>query len=116
MRGVEGDTGTYVFNSVVAGTELTDNWFNIKLSTEYVDSDGDGAKDDVKLGVWFNDVLYDNTYIYLKDYVQYFGNYMSIFVDNESSFIALKNDKSIDKGIDFTLFGCTKNWAKEIGL
>ena len=116
MRGVEGDTGTYVFNPVIAGTELTDTWFNIKLSTEYVDSDNDGNKDDIKLGVWFNDVLYDNTYIYLKDYAQYFGNYFSIFVDNSDSFIALKNDESIDRGVDFTLFGCTKNWAKEIGL
>lgn len=114
MRGVEGETGTYVFNSVVAGVELTDNWYNIKISTEYVDSDKDGKKDDVKVGVWFNDILYDNEYLYLNDYVQHMGNYASVYVDKGEGFIKIKSDKSVGKGIDFTLFGFTENWEKEV--
>ena len=116
MRGVKGDTGTYVFNSVVAGVELTDNEYNMKLSTEFVDSDNDGVKDDVKLGVWFNDVLYDNEYIYLENYVQHFGNYAAVYVDKGEGSIRVKSDTSVEKGVDFSLFGCTKNWSKEIGL
>ena len=116
MKGVKGDTGTYEFHSLVAGVELTDNWYNLKLTTEFVDSDKDGKKDDVKLGVWFNNVLYDNEYIYLQDYVQHFGKYTAVYVDKGEGYISVKSDTSVSEGIDFKLFGFTKNWVEEVGL
>lgn len=117
MQGVEGHTGTYVFKPFVAGTELTDKKFNLKLTTEIVDSDKDGKKDDVKLGVWFNGVLYDNAYIYLTDYASYLGCYAGVYVDKGTGYLKVWNDKSVDLAIDYTLFGYTKeNWRKKIGL
>ena len=108
-------TDTYIFNPAKAGTKLTDAWFNLKLSTEIVDSDGDGKKDDVKLGVWFNNVLYNNKYIELKDYAQYLGSRMSVFVRGDGGFVKLKSDSSVYTGVDFALFGFTRNWDAELG-
>ena len=108
-------TDTYIFNPTKAGTKLTDAWFNLKLSTEIVDSDGDGKKDDVKLGVWFNNVLYNNKYIELKDYAQYLGSRMSVFVRGDGGFVKLKSDSSVYTGVDFGLFGFTRNWDAELG-
>ena len=116
LMGVEGDTGTYVFRSSVAGTALTDARMNLKITTEIVDSDGDGAKDDVKVGVWFNNVLYDNTYIYLKDYAQYMGKRLSVYVGKSDGSVTLESDTAVDTSVDFSLFGFTKNWIKELGI
>ena len=41
--------------------------FRLSITTEYVDYDQNGNEDDVKLGVWFNGKLYDETYFYFKD-------------------------------------------------
>ena len=109
-------TDSYVFNPAKAGTEFIGTWFNLKLTTELIDSDDDGAKDDVKLGVWFNDVLYNNTYIELQDYAQYLGNNLGVYVRTAESSIMLKSDNTIYMGVDFTLFGFTRNWEKELGL
>ena len=107
-------TDIYIFNPQKAGTALLDTWFNLKLSTEIVDSDKDGVKDDVKLGVWFNDVLYNNKYIYLQDYAQYLGTRMGLFVSSKDGYIDVKSDTSIYTGIDFGIFGFTRNWDKEL--
>lgn len=56
------------FYSDVAGVPLVGQELDFKVSIQYVDNDGDGVENDVKLGMWFNDKLYDNKYIYLKDY------------------------------------------------
>ena len=55
----------------------------MKVSIQYVDNDGDGTKNDVKVGMWFNDKLYENKYIYLKDYANLgysMGTWMTIVV------------------------------------
>ena len=106
----------YVFKPFTAGCNLVDAWVNIKLTTELVDSDKDGVKDDVKLGVWFADVLYDNTYIYLTDYEPFLGSKLGVYVDKGEGFIQIKSDSAIDTGVDYTLFGFTDNWEKELGL
>ena len=116
MMGVEGDTGMYLFKPVIAGTDLVDKEFNLKISTQYVDSDKDGKKDDVKIGIWFNDVLYDNTYIFFQDYVQYMGRSLSAYVESEEGFVRVRNDALVSRAVDFTLFGFTKNWIKELGI
>ena len=57
----------FVFNARAAGVgdTFTGKSFLLQLSTEFVDQDNDGEKDDIKLGVFFNGVLYCNNYIYI---------------------------------------------------
>lgn len=112
----EGDK-IYYFDSLIAGVSLLDNKFNLKLSTEYVDSDGDGAKDDVKFGVWFNDVLYNNEYIYFKDYALEMGGNFTVFsfADTPESYLFIESDSSVVTKVDFSLYGFTTNWDKELG-
>lgn len=56
------------FDSATAKTQLKNNTFDLKISTEWVDSDGDSLEDDLKIGVWFNNILYNNEYIYYTDF------------------------------------------------
>ena len=107
----------YYFESSLAGVELLDNKFNLKLSTEYVDSDGDGAKDDVKFGVWFNGVLYNNEYIYFPNYALEMGSNFTIVGVEEAptSYLYIESDANVVTRIDFSLYGFTNNWNKELG-
>lgn len=116
MQDATQKTEIYAFHPLYAGVQLVDNTFNMKLSIEFVDSDNDGRKDDVKLGVWFNDVLYRNEYIYLTDYASQLGNACSVYVMNRDSWLQIASDKNVYTGVDFTLFGFTKNWKKELGI
>ena len=80
-KGVKFDP--YFFYSDVAGTQLVGKEIDLKVSIQYVDNDGDGNKNDVKVGMWFNDKLYDNKYIYLKDYTSLsysMGTWMTIVI------------------------------------
>ena len=43
---------------------------DLKLSIQFVDADKGGVENDVKLGVWFADKLYDNSYIYLNNFTE----------------------------------------------
>ena len=108
----------YAFSPIVAGVMFSTEQFNLKLSCEFMDSDGDRKKDDVKLGVWFNDVLYDNAYIYLTDYANHIGKYIAAyaFMDVESARMTVKSDSSVYTGVDYTVYGFTKDWRKELGL
>ncbi len=95
---------TYLFSPYLAGCELVGEWLDLKLSIQFVDHDGDGAKDDVKLGFWFNDVLYQNEFIYLVDYVQHMGSYMSVYSYNANSHISIRSVE-VDDTIDLGMFG-----------
>ena len=57
----------FVFSARAAGVgdTFTGKSFLLQISTEFVDQDNDGEKDDIKLGVFFNGVLYCNNYIYI---------------------------------------------------
>lgn len=71
------------FYSDIAGVTVVGQEIDLKVSIQYVDNDGDGVENDLKLGMWFNDKLYDNQYIYLKDYVNLsysMGTWMTIVV------------------------------------
>ena len=57
------------FYSDVARVPLVGEELDLKLSLQYIDNDGKGAENDVKLGVWFGGKLYNNNYIYINDYV-----------------------------------------------
>lgn len=59
------------------------NTFNLMISTELVDEDGNGI-DDIKVGVWFNEILYSWSgaeYHILQDWGDKLGNQFSIYGD-----------------------------------
>jgi len=65
-----GPSVTKTFNVTTAGLDATTfngTFLLLGLTVEFVDSDSDGAEDDMKLGVFFNDKLYDNTYITIRN-------------------------------------------------
>lgn len=60
--------------------------FLLQISTEFVDNDGDGVKNDIKLGVYINGNLYDNQYYYIKDNAQQLGHCINFNEVNMGSF------------------------------
>jgi hypothetical protein len=60
-------TKTLELTPEIAGVQLTGAELDLQMSFQLVDNDSDGAKDDLKLGVWFNGVLYNNEYFYIND-------------------------------------------------
>lgn len=108
--------GSYKFTSEKAGVRLYDNLFLLQLSFQRVDSDNDKIADDVKLGVFFNGVLYDNTYLYLVDAADKFGNNIAIIQPDQVSANGHAMIQSIKKPVDFTEFGFTEQWKKLLKL
>ena len=67
-----GEGGTIILQPDTAGvTSFLNKEFKLSITTRYADYDGDGSADDVELGFFINDKLYDNRYMYLKDYTTY---------------------------------------------
>lgn len=103
-----------VFDSERAKTTLTDNWLDFKLSIQITDVDGDGLQDDLKLCVWFNDVLYQNSYIVIPDKAEELGRRLSIACNTAGPYIAVASIPELVKGFDYAYFGLTENWEKEL--
>ena len=102
----------------IAGTQLVDNMFNLKMSIVYVDSDSDGMEDDVQLGIWFNDVMYKNAYIYLTDFALKMGSLLGIYSPKEEETLEI-HSVDIYNGIDYGIFGFDKdyeNYLKTTGI
>jgi len=107
------DGKSILFTSAKAGVKLTDNDVKVTFSFEYVDADEDGAKDDVKLGVWFNGKAYNNQWIYLNDYADKLGGFIGVYSAVEGAALTVK---TYNAPIDFAEWGFTKDWAKTLGL
>ena len=73
--GLCGATGWYeIYASQALGTTtFVGQEYELAISTEYVDNDGDGSEDDLKMGIWINECLYRSKYYYFTDYTE--GNY-----------------------------------------
>ena len=99
------------FTPEYAGTDLTGSKVNLQISLLYVDSDADGSKDDVKLGFWFNGVLYKNEFLYLTDYAKKLGAKLGIYIPEGNGSLGVTSGYA-DNSIDFTLFGFTKNFKQ----
>ena len=113
MKDAYDHTELYVFLAKTAGVQF-DEIFNLKISVEVIDYAGDGNMNDVKLGVWFNNKLYKNQYIYLTDYYQYMGRYIGIYSATGS--LNVQSAEGVDTDVDFSIFGCSKEWKKDLGL
>ena len=105
LSGYKGDTTNlhllaggrdYTFTPEIAGTTLVGADFNLKLSYQVVDRDGDGKKDALQLGVWFNNKLYNNQYIYITNYEHCLGGCMGIYTEGEDSYVTVASDLAID--------------------
>ncbi len=57
----------------IGADTFVNNEFLLQFTTEYVDADFDGNKDDLKIGYWFNGTLYKNQFYYYVDAVPYLG-------------------------------------------
>ena len=99
-----------MLSPAIAGTTLAGKWLDLMMSVQYVDSDGDGKKDDVKLGIWFDGVLYENKYIYIADFAESMGSYMGIYSSNPESHISIRSIE-VETYIDLALFGFDDNYA-----
>ncbi len=106
---VQGDNLLGTFMPDIAGVKLTDNMINLKLSIVFVDSDKDGKKDDVQLGVWFNDRMYKNEYYYLTDFASQMGSLLGIYSPTKGLNIEVKTEE-VDNSADLSIFGFGKNW------
>ena len=113
FREATGKFSPISFMAETAGVQLVGRDVELTVSIEYVDSDGDGDKDDVKLGVWFDGKAYNDRWIYLPNYAEYLGGYLGICCPNEQTSLSIK---TYMKPIDFAEFGFTINWAFELGL
>lgn len=67
-------TGSYEFNSQIAGVDFCNDIFRLQVSLEACDSDNDKNNDDLKVGVYFNYQLYNNTFLYFVDSASKIGN------------------------------------------
>ena len=102
-----------VFDSETAGTELVGKDIKITFSFEYVDSDDDGKKDDVKMSVWFNEKAYANRWFYLNDTAENLGGHVLVYCPNKETFIKVT---TYMVPIDFSIWGFTVRWMYELGL
>lgn len=108
--------GKYLIDPEVAGTEFYNNRFLLQLTTRRIDCDNDGQADDVQFGVWFNGVLYNNTYFYLRDAADKLGRNMAMIQPNRVSSKGRATIGAIKRKVDLSQYGFDDNWAKTLGL
>jgi hypothetical protein len=105
----------FVFNARAAGLGNTfaGKNFLLQISTEFVDCDNDGEKDDIKLGVFFDGVLYCNNYIYIPNEAQTLSTGVNFNGGNKGfaqfSSVRIKELTNADLGINKGVYIATVN-------
>jgi hypothetical protein len=105
----------FVFNARAAGLGNTfaGKNFLLQISTEFVDCDNDGEKDDIKLGVFFDGVLYCNNYIYIPNEAQTLSTGVNFNGGNKGfaqfSSVRIKELTNADLGINKGAYTATVN-------
>lgn len=86
-----GGTGTPIttLNSETAGVAFVGEKYDIMLSSELVDNDGDSNVNDIKVGIWFNGVLYNQEYFIVPNLGNEYGNYFSVYCAAETDTVTL---------------------------
>ncbi len=91
-----GNTGYLSYCSTdVAGSKLIGQQIKLTITTEFFDADRDGKENDVMYGIYFNDALYNNQPVVLKDHVDYVGGAILFYTDNAGYPIELKQAKQL---------------------
>jgi hypothetical protein len=105
----------FVFNARAAGLGNTfaGKNFLLQISTEFVDCDNDGEKDDIKLGVFFDGVLYCNNYIYIPNEAQTLSTGVNFNGGNKGfaqfSSVRIQELTNADLGINKGVYTATVN-------
>ena len=96
----------FVLNPSLAGMGDTfaNKEFLLQISTEFVDYDGGGEANDIKLGIFINGDLYCNNYVYIPNEAQALGTGVNFNGVNEADFarfssVVLKELTTTDLGI-----------------
>ncbi len=119
--GKDGDGGVQIyregenlyFESVESGIlektelKLDASWINsldtdridLDVSVEYVDHDATGDKDDVKIGLWMQDVLCNDTYFYVDNYAEELGSEVSV-----QNVTIASEKREVPKSYDYTQY------------
>ena len=99
--------------SAKAQTKMVGEWLNIKISTEIIDYDKDGQKNDIRFAVWFNDILYSEEYLIVRDKAQDLGSYMGIVAEKGCS-ISVRSVRELIEPFNFAMFGLTNKWQETL--
>lgn len=86
------------------GDTFAEKDFLLQISTEFVDYDGGGEANDIKLGIFINGSLYCNSYVYIPNEAQALGTGVNFNGVNEVDFarfssVVLKELTTTDLGI-----------------
>ena len=84
-----GKFGDAVLDAGIAGVMLMNDTYNLKISTRNVDCDGDDLFDDLELGIWFNGVLYNNSFWYAEDAADWFEPHLAVYCASERGSVSL---------------------------
>ena len=110
----EGAIPVATYDAATAGTPLVGEWMNLMISTEILDADGDGAEDDIELGVWFNGVLYKEAFSTILNKASGLGNCFGMYSGKEGRAISIRSIPEYIKGFDYAAFGLKKDWEKTL--
>lgn len=86
---------TLAIDPIVAGLTSADDQFNLKISCEFEDDNSDGTNERIKFGVWFNDKLYNNTYVYTESFPTEIGCGAFIWCQSEGGSIDITTEEKI---------------------
>lgn len=88
-----------VFNPTIAGVGDTfnDKEFTLKITNQPIDYDRDGTVDATELGVFFNGKLYNNQYLYIKNYQSYTNASDMVIPAANNGNILIRNTPEIDE-------------------
>ncbi len=83
--------------SNLAGVAFIGEEYDIMLSAELVDNGGDGNVNDIKIGIWFNGVLYNQEYIYATDLGDQFGTCFSVYCATAADAVTVASESELLK-------------------
>ena len=101
-------------SSSKAQTQLFNKWLNIKVSSEIIDADKDGKKDDIRFGIWFNDIPYKEEYVIVYDKAANLGSYFGVVCDTEGTYLKIRSIAELVEPFNYEAYGLTKDWEKTL--
>ena len=112
--------GSVSFTAEQLGLKSFSERFNLKIGLDMGDfSEGVNKKgnpeqqcDEIKLCIWINNTLVAKDVVFTN--VIMAGNQIGIYVPDSG--ITLETPKKAKQGVDYSLFGYSEEWQKDIGL
>ena len=101
-------------NTAIAGINFCEETFNVKVSFEFFAADDDGLENDIKIGLYFNDKLYNAEFIYVYDMAQEMTTYFLAYTDDAEAH-PLWVDILEPEVIDLSMFGFSNDYKSQFG-